>query len=191
MSPIRTQPGETNTRQRILEVSARLFAERGYADTSVRDIAAELNIANPSLYYHFRSKGDILAELLTEPLRRVEIAVADADRLTGDHKTRRIIAGLLDALEVHSGIVIAALHRREELAGPYRELAAAMQPVVVRLLGEGVAEDYRDLRVAMAVGAVEGAVTEMMRASADSDAFVTQLRAARSPIIELLLRILR
>lgn len=191
MSPIRTQPGETGTRQRILEVSARLFAERGYADTSVRDIAAELNIANPSLYYHFRSKGDILAELLTEPLRRVEIAVADADRLTGDDKTRRIIAGLLDALEVHSGIVIAALHRREELPGPYRELAAAMQPVVVRLLGEGVAEDYRDLRVAMAVGAVEGAVTEMMRASADSDAFVTQLRAARSPIIELLLRILR
>lgn len=191
MSPIRTRPGETGTRQRILEVSARLFAERGYADTSVRDIAAELNIANPSLYYHFRSKGDILAELLTEPLRRVEIAVADADRLTGDDKTRRIIAGLLDALEVHSGIVIAALHRREELPGPYRELAAAMQPVVVRLLGEGVAEDYRDLRVAMAVGAVEGAVTEMMRASADSDTFVTQLRAARSPIIELLLRILR
>ena len=101
-----------DTRQRILEVAARLFMERGYAGTSVRDIAAELGIANPSLYYHFKSKGDLLAELLSEPLERVEAAVREAEKLSGDARIRRIIGGLLAALEVHSGVALARLSRQ-------------------------------------------------------------------------------
>lgn len=84
---------ELDTRERILEVAARLFVERGYAGTSVRDIAKELGIANPSLYYHFKSKEEMLAELLAEPLGRVERAVEEAEGLSGDARTRRIIGG--------------------------------------------------------------------------------------------------
>lgn len=53
-----------DTRQRILDVAARLFTEKGYAATSVRDIAKALGIANPSLYYHFKSKAEILDAVL-------------------------------------------------------------------------------------------------------------------------------
>jgi AcrR family transcriptional regulator len=182
---------ETGTRERILEVSARLFAERGYASTSIRDIAAELEISNPSLYYHFKSKGEILAELLAEPLKVVEAAVIEATHLAGDERMIRIISGLLDALEVHSGIAITGFRQINEIPEPYRDLTVAMHPTIMEMLGEGTAEDNRKLRVTMAIAAVEGAVSELMLNSKDSHIFIKNLRASRSMIIELVLRILR
>lgn len=50
----------TTTYARTLDVAVRLFAEQGYAGTSVRDIARELGIEPSSLYNHFPSKEDIL-----------------------------------------------------------------------------------------------------------------------------------
>ncbi|MFZ2994850.1 TetR/AcrR family transcriptional regulator [Sphingobium sp.] len=52
------------TKPRILGVSATLFQERGYDRTSLDDIAGKLKITKPSLYYHFRSKEDILLECI-------------------------------------------------------------------------------------------------------------------------------
>jgi AcrR family transcriptional regulator len=183
--------GGQETRQRILNVAARLFAEQGYVGTSIRDIAAELGISSPSLYYHFRSKGEILTELLAEPLERVEIAVSEAEELSGDERMRRIMGGLLDALEVHSGIVVTGFREINRIPGPYRELAAAMRPTIIDLLGEGMAGEHRQLRVTMAISAVEGVVMDLMRSSSDPQTFVEELRDRRDTIIGLVLRILR
>ena len=180
-----------DTRQRILEVAARLFTERGYAGTSVRDIAAELGIANPSLYYHFRSKGALLAELLSEPLERVEAAVREAEKLSGDARIRRIIGGLLAALEVHSGVALAAFRNSERLPDAHKDLALAARPQVAKLLAEGAAEDNRDLRVTMTIAAVEGVVIDLMRTSPDAATFVERLRECREAVTELALDLLR
>jgi AcrR family transcriptional regulator len=51
------------TRERILEVALDLFIRKGYAATSMREIAEPLGISKAALYYHFRSKGHILLEL--------------------------------------------------------------------------------------------------------------------------------
>jgi len=47
-------------RGRLLAAAARLFREKGYAGTTVRDIAGALGILSGSLFHHFRSKEDIL-----------------------------------------------------------------------------------------------------------------------------------
>ncbi|MCW2621073.1 MAG: hypothetical protein JWL64_675 [Frankiales bacterium] len=52
------------TRRRILDVAMRLFAEQGYAGTSVRDIAAELDITKAAVHYHFPCKEEIVEALL-------------------------------------------------------------------------------------------------------------------------------
>ena len=56
----RTSSQPDDTRQRILDVSLRLFTEQGFEKTSLREIADELGFTKAALYYHFPSKDDIL-----------------------------------------------------------------------------------------------------------------------------------
>ncbi|MBV1941537.1 TetR/AcrR family transcriptional regulator [Streptomyces sp. NPDC060006] len=60
-----------DTRQRIQDVAVELFAEQGYEKTSLREIAERLDVTKAALYYHFKTKEDILISLfedLTRPL---------------------------------------------------------------------------------------------------------------------------
>ena len=59
-----------STRARILEASRRLFNQRGYARTTLAEIAADVGIAEGNLWYHFRTKQD-LVEALKDELRAV------------------------------------------------------------------------------------------------------------------------
>ncbi|MGR6974418.1 TetR/AcrR family transcriptional regulator [Streptomyces cynarae] len=60
-----------NTRQRIQDVALGLFAEQGYEKTSLREIAERLDVTKAALYYHFKTKEEILASIfedLTRPI---------------------------------------------------------------------------------------------------------------------------
>jgi AcrR family transcriptional regulator len=59
--------GGDDTRRRVLDVARRLFADRGYRATSMRQIAEQVGISKAALYYHFAGKDEILSHL-TEPL---------------------------------------------------------------------------------------------------------------------------
>lgn len=61
-----------NTRQRIQEVALGLFAEHGYDKTSLREIAEELNVTKAALYYHFKSKEDLLVAIYTDQTRPLD-----------------------------------------------------------------------------------------------------------------------
>jgi AcrR family transcriptional regulator len=61
----RTRRGP-HTRKQILDVSLRLFSERGFARTTVRDIAQAADITDAAIYYHFQSKRDVLEALVEE-----------------------------------------------------------------------------------------------------------------------------
>src|ERR1700722_19266811 len=50
----------TDTRSRVQEVALELFAEQGYEKTSLREIAERLGVTKAALYYHFKSKEDIV-----------------------------------------------------------------------------------------------------------------------------------
>lgn len=60
-----------NTRQRIQDVALELFAEQGYEKTSLREIAERLDVTKAALYYHFKTKEEILVSIfedLTRPI---------------------------------------------------------------------------------------------------------------------------
>lgn len=61
---------DPNRRDQLLRASARLFREKGYDATSVRDIAAATGMQSGSWVYHFRTKQDILAAVMEEGLAR-------------------------------------------------------------------------------------------------------------------------
>lgn len=60
MTTTATSRGQSARAREIATVSARLFRDNGYRDTSIRDIATALEIKSASLYYHYENKDDIL-----------------------------------------------------------------------------------------------------------------------------------
>jgi AcrR family transcriptional regulator len=58
------EPRRAATRARILDAAAKIFGERGYAGARLTDIAAAAGMRTGSLYYHFESREDLVAELM-------------------------------------------------------------------------------------------------------------------------------
>jgi len=66
----------TDTRARIQEVALDLFTERGYEATSLREIAERVGVTKAALYYHFKTKDEILASFMEDRLAALEEIVA-------------------------------------------------------------------------------------------------------------------
>jgi TetR/AcrR family acrAB operon transcriptional repressor len=54
------------TRNALVEVAVELFAEQGYLQTSIRDIARRGQVTTGAIYGHFRNKADLLASAITK-----------------------------------------------------------------------------------------------------------------------------
>lgn len=65
-----------NTRQRIQDVALELFAEQGYEKTSLREIAEHLDVTKAALYYHFKTKEEILVGIFEDLSRPLEELIA-------------------------------------------------------------------------------------------------------------------
>ena len=70
----------TDTREQIRVVALEMFAERGYAGTSLREIAERLGVTKAAVYYHFPTKEDILASLLEDFLAQLDELIAWTER---------------------------------------------------------------------------------------------------------------
>ncbi len=77
---------EVTRRQAIEDVASDLFRERGYAGTSIRDIARALSVQGASLYAHVTSKEDVLWAIVDRAATRFEGA---ADRAEREAEARR------------------------------------------------------------------------------------------------------
>jgi AcrR family transcriptional regulator len=70
-------PRESATERRILDAAVRLFAERGFAGTSVQEVVEAAEVTKGALYHYFDSKDDLLYEIYRSLLTR---QLADLDR---------------------------------------------------------------------------------------------------------------
>ena len=82
---------ESNRREELLRVSAKLFREKGFDGTTIRDISGAAGMHSGSPFYHFKTKQDILVAVmeqgLAEGLRKSEevmaLTVPAEQKLTG------------------------------------------------------------------------------------------------------------
>ena len=65
-----------DTRARIQQVALELFAEQGYERTSLREIAERLGVTKAALYYHFKSKEDIVRSFTEDYFSRLDALIA-------------------------------------------------------------------------------------------------------------------
>lgn len=71
---------KAKTRAALIEISQRLFAERGYTGTTLEDISAEVDITTQTLLRYFDSKAQLALAPLTAPLEELERFLAVEDR---------------------------------------------------------------------------------------------------------------
>lgn len=90
-----------NTRSDVIDAAGRLFAERGYHGTSMRDLGKELGLLGSSLYSHVDSKQDLLVEVVEEGARLFEASAEQAKATPGTARDRlaALVAG-------HVGVVL-------------------------------------------------------------------------------------
>jgi AcrR family transcriptional regulator len=67
---------QPDTRTRIQEVALLMFNEHGYEATSLREIADEVGVTKAALYYHFKTKEEIVTSLIDDRIAKVEALVA-------------------------------------------------------------------------------------------------------------------
>ena len=91
----------TDTRSRVQKVALELFAEQGYEKTSLREIAERLGVTKAALYYHFKSKEDIVHSFTDDYFAEIDALLDWAKEQPRSDQTQRAI------LERYVGIVMS------------------------------------------------------------------------------------
>lgn len=139
-----------DVKDRIIDVAARLFMERGYAATSVREIGDGAGVGQSSLYHHIGSKGEILIELhrsfIDDLLARMH--EAEARDVPTREKVREIIRIVLHTVEQHQARVTVFLREGHALAAEdQRDIQKSrddVDQILDRILQQGI--DRGELR---------------------------------------------
>jgi AcrR family transcriptional regulator len=166
--PATNQPAATaadgrsrgDTRARIQEVAVVLFTEQGYDKTSLREIAERLDVTKAALYYHFKSKEDIVRSLVEDYFGQVDALVTWAEGQPATAGTRREILRRYVTIVAEGESAFRMLHQNQAavkgLASGKNtgELFRERLGSLIKLLtGPGAALEDR-LRASMAIGGV-------------------------------------
>jgi AcrR family transcriptional regulator len=85
--------GDETVRARLLAAAIGLFARKGFAATTVREIVEDAGVTKPALYYYFGSKEGIFQEMMRGALSTFEATVADVLKMKGS-ASRRVLSFL-------------------------------------------------------------------------------------------------
>jgi TetR/AcrR family transcriptional regulator, cholesterol catabolism regulator len=163
------KPAEAR-RLEILDTAAHLFRIKGYAGTSLQDVANAIGITKAAIYYHFQSKDDLLFEMheriIRESLMRVRRIVAGHD--SPAMKMQRILRSHIDTLlkNLDANVVFQRetgqlpADREDEIRHQEKEHDLLIRQVY----SDGVrAGEFRDFDPAVAVNLLLGACNATYR----------------------------
>jgi len=92
----------TDTRDQIVEAALALVAERGFAATSVEDIASAAGVAKGSVFYNFGSKAGLFESIITDGVARLTVALRQASAgLHGREALEALVTELLTQIQAH------------------------------------------------------------------------------------------
>jgi TetR/AcrR family transcriptional regulator, cholesterol catabolism regulator len=141
---------EVSRRQAIEDAASDLFRERGYAATSIRDIAKALSMQGASLYAHVTSKEDVLFAIVDRAASRFEAA---ADRAEQEAEARRPgdpVEALAELVRAHLEVLTADVDEAGVFVHEWRALGPERRSSILarrdayerrfrRRIGEGIA----------------------------------------------------
>lgn len=119
--------GPRNTREDVVAAAGRLFSERGYHGTSMRDLGRELGLHGSSLYSHITSKEDLLVDVVDRAASLFDASAALA--LEGDGPAavhlKALVRGHIDVVIDHLDEARTFLNEARSLENGHRERVLA------------------------------------------------------------------
>lgn len=158
---------DKDLRARILRVSVRLFADRGFGPTSMREVALAAGCTKPALYYHFGSKEALFRATVEQCLDGLLPLVAQASATKGSVRDRilALAQGVFTAThsDPESMRMMLVMQTRPDKGQPDIDFARyheRNQALILRLFAEGIAtgEVREDVNLEDAVLALLGAL---------------------------------
>lgn len=112
------------TRDEVIAAAGRLFAERGYHGTSMRDLGEELGLLGSSIYSHVSSKAELLTEVIGRGAGLFQASADAALAIEGSasERLRALIAGHIDVVLDHRSEVVTFLNESRFLAPDLRSV---------------------------------------------------------------------
>lgn len=187
--------GRNDKYKRILEAAVKVFAENGYHESTISQIAKEAGVADGTIYLYFKSKDDILVHFFSYKTRQVfdgfreEIARADN---TVD-KLRNLIRRHLKEFQEDRFMAIlyqAETHRTHRLAEEQiREMVKKYHDLVSEIIEEGQQEGAirKDLYVGLVKRMINGSVDEVINTWLHTDGQY-DLASMADPLVDLFIR---
>ena len=142
-------------------MAAQLFVDKGYAGTSMRDIAEHLSFSKAAIYYHFESKEDLLEAILGQITERFDDLLKQAESAHLD--TKQLLEGFLDVILGFAPVMMAMMRDPSAAKGHARKPELmARQEQLVRLLAGSRPTKTRMVRARCAIGALQfGAISTL------------------------------
>lgn len=147
----------TDTRARIQQVAVELFTEHGYEGTSLREIAERLDVTKAALYYHFRSKEDIIRSLVEDYRGQMDDLINWALSQPRTPESRREILTRYMGVVAERSQVFRMLHQNQAVLNTMASVIQSLKtsPVVLAdLLTEPGAPLRERVRATMAIGGI-------------------------------------
>lgn len=180
---------------RILEAAIRVFADQGFFQSTVSQIAREAGVADGTIYLYFKNKDDILIHFFNIKAKQVfeyfREAVNDADNAV--EKLKMLIRRHLAEFQKdpHMSIVYQAeTHQIHRLAEEQiREVSKQYLDIVSEIVEQGQQEGRirRDLYVGLVKRYIIGAVDEVINTWLHSDRNY-DLTSMADPLVDLFIR---
>lgn len=155
-------------RDKILATAAQLIAEKGYAKTSVDDIASALGATKPFIYYYFKSKADILETICLRTITASNQILTDlmAEKKSATWRLYHIMMGIaeLAMTDAHGTSVFFREERNlsEEAARSSARLRKRFDTILAGLIAEGVeSREFASPSPKVAAFSIAGMVTWM------------------------------
>jgi TetR/AcrR family transcriptional regulator, cholesterol catabolism regulator len=152
--------GPSERRDEVIRVAARLFAAKGYHATTLDQIAEEIGITKPALYYYITNKEDILRTIINRMLEPMqEVVIAGQSELPPKEKMRRMMRILILSAAERKETTLLAFEQANILPKRSRDALRRRQKEVERsmeqTLKEGVEKgDFQVSDVKMATFAI-------------------------------------
>jgi AcrR family transcriptional regulator len=143
------------TKERILEVARELFVKQGVQKTSMREIADQLGITKPALYYHFTSREELIRSIVQPLIDGGEELLLRYEAMTeaGPHE---LLIDYFDYNYRHRDDLVLLLHELTALAdlGPIELMVAWRERLTELLTGPSPTLQQR-ARAVLALGGLQ------------------------------------